>query len=364
MKVAFLSKINANQKLFGGLQESLRNYKAVMFSFPNDKIDIFRMYEEKIIGIKRIFLIIRNILTLRNYITSIKYEYYIINKISNYDIIFVDGSVLGILIKKIKRKNPNIIIIAFFHNVEFVQVSFYYQNKPLRKNIIRRAIFYNELWTVNYSDAFITLSNRDLAKIEELYNKKATAVIPVSFQDREIVFSRERLNLPLIALFLGSDFVPNIHGIKWFIENVLPYVNIKLKIIGKDIDKTNLPQNDKIEILGYVDDLEECMQNADFIVLPIFFGSGMKVKTCESLMHGKIIVGTHEAFEGYDLDFEKVGACCDTAKEFIKTINEIPKIFINKFNEYSRNIFLKKYSNDITFKLFKDVFEKCIIGRK
>jgi hypothetical protein len=36
----------------------------------------------------------------------------------------------------------------------------------------------------------------------------------------------------------------------------------------------------------------------------------MKVKTCESLMFGKNIFATTEAFEGYELDYDKVGALC------------------------------------------------------
>ena len=41
----------------------------------------------------------------------------------------------------------------------------------------------------------------------------------------------------------------------------------------------------------------------------------MKVKTCEALMFGKNIIGTKEAFEGYELDYQKVGAMCNTKEE-------------------------------------------------
>lgn len=38
------------------------------------------------------------------------------------------------------------------------------------------------------------------------------------------------------------------------------------------------------------------------MVMPIFSGSGMKVKTAEALMYGKFLIGTKEAFEGYEID--------------------------------------------------------------
>ena len=47
------------------------------------------------------------------------------------------------------------------------------------------------------------------------------------------------------------------------------------------------------------------------MLFPIFEGSGMKLKTCEALMFGKNIIGTPEAFAGYDIDdYTNVGACC------------------------------------------------------
>jgi hypothetical protein len=200
------------------------------------------------------------------------------------------------------------------------------------------------------------MNERDKFLIQRNYNRIVDAIIPASFSDKFIDFSKEKISSTPKALFLGSNFYANIHGIKWFIENVLPYVNIKLKIIGKDMDNANLPKSDKLEIVGYVENLDEYIQNADFMIFPIFKGSGMKVKTCEALMHGKSIIGTGEAFMGYDVDFEKVGAKCETAEEFIKAINEFPKRFASKFNEYSRNVFLEKYTNDVVFKqLFKEL---------
>ena len=39
---------------------------------------------------------------------------------------------------------------------------------------------------------------------------------------------------------------------------------------------------------------------------PIFYGSGMKTKVAEALMHGKRIIGTNNAFAGYDNDIKKI----------------------------------------------------------
>ena len=89
-----------------------------------------------------------------------------------------------------------------------------------------------------------------------------------------------------------------------------------MKIVGKGMgrirDNYYVPEN--VEIVGDAPDLLPYFEEADIMVLPIFKGSGMKVKTCESLMYGKNIIGTDEAFEGYALDYSKAGGKCNTAQ--------------------------------------------------
>ena len=120
----------------------------------------------------------------------------------------------------------------------------------------------------------------------------------------------------------------------------------------------NKIDTNKITLYDKVDDLEQLIISADLFLIPIFHGSGMKVKTAQALMYGKNIIGTSEAFEGYDVDFKRVGALCNTAKEFIDffTSNSINNL--NKFNSYSRKQFEFKYSFKATLKQFENFLVK------
>ena len=88
----------------------------------------------------------------------------------------------------------------------------------------------------------------------------------------------------------------------------------------------------------------------------------MKVKTTEALSYGKTIFGTTEAFEGYEVDYKKVGGLCNTTEEFIEAINKYIEWWKNNgkpaFNEYSYQIFKEKYSYEASMKKFKEIFEK------
>jgi hypothetical protein len=341
MRVFFLSSQNfENDKVNnGGSQCTFRNYKAICHCFGKENVKFFQITFKKGFKFFRLFN---------------KKE--ILENAKNMQIVFIDRSLFGSLAKDIKKINPNAKITTFFHNVEFDYFKGLYPKeiilKIIRKIIAKKIIFKNESIACAHSDCIITLNSRDAGRVEELYGRKSNAIIPITFPNRTIDFNKSEISAPPTALFLGSNFSMNNQGIAWFIKKVLPFVDIKLKIAGKDMDKANLPKNDKLEILGYVESLDALLQNADFIVLPLLAGFGMKVKSCEVLMHGKNIIGTGEAFEGYDVDFEKVGARCETAEEFIKAINEFAQKFKLKFNQYSRDLFLEKYSDDIAFKRF------------
>ncbi len=82
----------------------------------------------------------------------------------------------------------------------------------------------------------------------------------------------------------------------------------------------------------------------------------MKVKTCESLMYGKNIIGTNEAFEGYNVDYERIGGRCNTAEEFIACLKGFEQNPRPRFNAYSRQVYLEKYSYSAIENLFKKLF--------
>lgn len=67
------------------------------------------------------------------------------------------------------------------------------------------------------------------------------------------------------------------------------------------------------------------------------------------MMYGCPIVGTEEAFEGYDIEYDKIGARCNTPKEFIETIDQLRNSKEHLLNsaKYSRITFLEKYDTNV-----------------
>lgn len=357
-KLLYISPMDISNENFGGAKCALRNYRILKNFFEIDtlivKTDKERINSEfKFIFLKKnIFSnFFRNLFGYSNNF-SIKVEKEILKKIKTSDIqyIFIEGSSWGKIIKKIKKIKKNIVIMTFFHNIEY---EFTKSEKENTENIFKknflfiklRSIYYNEMLSAKYSDYCFNLNLRDAKRLEEIYNRKSNFLLPITFEDK-LNFSFNNNNNNKYLLFVGSLFYANYVGIKWFIENVMEKLQNKhLIIIGKDFEsKRKELERSNVKVIGTVENVEEYYKEAEAIVMPIFSGAGMKVKVAEALMYGKIIYGTTEAFEGYEIDYKEIGGLCNTSQEFIEAIVKNKR---GRYNKYSREIFISKYSTKV-----------------
>jgi len=302
----------------GGSQCTNRNYMSLVEIFGTENVDVIQLDTPLKKNIRSIFSRVLNYMKGYNAGVSKSVISNIIERSLYYEHIFIDSSFFGVISKHLKQHNYQGQIISFFHNVEHLMSLQETKTNPLAfwRSLI---VYYNEKCAVRFSDQIIMLNDRDLKKLENIYgnfHKTVSHIIPISFKDRfsaGINNLEEQTKVPPVILFLGSTWFPNIHGITWFIEEVLEHVDIKLQIAG---GASNVLQKKfhhrKIEYLGFVPDLSNVIMNADVMLAPLFKGGGMKVKICEALMYGKNIMGTKEAFIGYNLEYKKAGAECNS----------------------------------------------------
>ncbi len=361
-KVLFISFKKYNTILEGGGIANQRNVNAAVNILGKDNVDVYYVHDEN----KK-----RNVM---DYVISaflFPFGYFngltpskvrdIVKKASGYDYVFINTSLFGIIAKKLKESGYKGKVITHFHNVESAYYESYLsKNLPLRSIIINCA-FKNDGYCCKYGDEILTLNQRDSCMLQQLYGKSATAIVPITFADKfdESVVDRFVMTSKRpLCLFIGSCFNANNEGVLWFVNNVLPHVDVRFKVVGKGMSrlKEEYECMKDIDVVSDAPDLAPYFLEADFMILPIFSGSGMKVKTCESLMYGKNILGSTETFEGYSLDFNKVGGCCNTADEYISLLNRYIEHPVERYNIYSRNVYKENYSDKASLDLFLKIF--------
>jgi len=112
-----------------------------------------------------------------------------------------------------------------------------------------------------------------------------------------------------IILFLGTlDYMPNLQGFEYFINNVFPKIrkvlpNTMFWHVGNH-SKEMMDRYGCIEgvcLKGFVENLSEVYMDASIVVAPIFQGNGTRIKLLEAASYSKAIVATEFAAE--DLGF-------------------------------------------------------------
>jgi glycosyltransferase involved in cell wall biosynthesis len=295
----------------------------VLLDLYGHRLAVFELHTKPVQGLSA------SINAFRGYIDGLTVETceLIIKNILSREIdkVFVDGSNLGQLARVLARALPNVEIIVFFHNVE---ARFFWGafkgSKNLHSFFVLVANYLAERKSVRYAHKIVCLSIRDSQLLSFLYGRAATHVTSIALQDRlpspgEV--SRDRTEEDFI-LFVGGSFYANCDGITWFVDNVVPRISIKTVVVGKGLEamKDRLERTGNVVVVGAVDSLAPWYRDALAVIAPIFDGSGMKTKVAEALMHGKKVIGTPEAFSGYEEVIGKVGWVCSTPQEFADAI--------------------------------------------
>ena len=137
-------------------------------------------------------------------------------------------------------------------------------------------------------------------------------------------------------------FSPNYDGIKWFAENVMTELkDYHLIIVGKDFEqKKDELENVNVHVVGTVESLEKYYYSENIMVMPIFYGDGMKIKTAEAMMYGKIILASDEALEGYEVTEGRTKPWgTGQAVLMVKGLIDCPFLVINADDYYGKEGF-------------------------
>lgn len=111
-------------------------------------------------------------------------------------------------------------------------------------------------------------------------------------------------------------YSPNYQGVDWFVENVWKKFQAKhpewrYAIAGRGAPESFCQRWSSVpgvDVLGFVDDLDELYERATAVVAPIFSGAGTCIKIVESALHGRKTFVTPFAVRGIAADnLERLG---------------------------------------------------------
>lgn len=230
-----------------------------------------------------------------------------------YDFVLLESLYVAPYIDTIKRYSSAKIILRS-HNVEHLlwQREYDKTNNPLRMiylaQMIRLMRKYEQQVFAKVNGV-AAISSVDANIIKELTPTAKVEVIPLSTNYTPVdgIAAAENTVFHLGAM----DWFPNVDGIEWLLDYVWPVVlkvkpDAKLYLAGRNMPQSVFSYADNtITIEGAIDSPVEYMANKNIMVVPLFLGSGVRVKIIEGMALGKAIVATPLAVEGLAVSHKK-----------------------------------------------------------
>ena len=180
----------------------------------------------------------------------------------------------------------------------------------------------------------------------------------------EIVFDRQhahgsssRSNGCVNLGFIGSNNHANVDGIQWFLENCWPQILTEAEspcrlIIGGPIregldsvvQRLQPSELSMIEFIGPVQCIADFYARIDIAINPVRYGSGLKIKSIESIVFSKPLVANPHSMTGIPDEARGAAVVCESATDFARAC--VVQIDDSEFREQMRE---KAFSAGVHF---------------
>ena len=246
-------------------------------------------------------------------------------RVEKFDFIILESIYLLPYIEVFRTSSAKVILRA--HNIEH-QI---WRNLSINsKNLLKRKYFE-------------VLANQ-LEVFEKEVIGEVDGILAISEEDQiEISTWKNVLNTPLITLptaleitseivdyglndyyFLGAmDWLPNSEGIEWLQREICEHYNdipATIHVAGKQLDKSAFSSTNYFVNHGEVEDAFKFIQQYGICLIPLFSGSGVKIKLLENMALGKPIITTSEGVRGVAVNHGKEVWIADTPQTFYEAM--------------------------------------------
>lgn len=180
-----------------------------------------------------------------------------------------------------------------------------------------------ELKAINKADQVLVSSELEKA---DCVGKVATSRLHVI---RNVVntkdFKRSWKGQRNRVIFPGNfDYAPNKKALECIIEEIAPKLpDFNFVIAGSGLDANRIKTTDNVKVKPFPHDMNAEFEVADFLVAPLKFGAGTRLKVLEAMNSETVVIATKFAVEGLEVEPEIHYQPAETAEEFIEALRKL-----------------------------------------
>lgn len=257
------------------------------------------------------------------------------------------------------RKYSKAPVVLRAHNIEHKIWQRIAENcsNPLKRiylNHLYRSLKRFEISILNKVDGIIAITPVDAQNFDRLSH--STNIISVPFGINLDTLPENPFQPAEPSLFhIGTmNWFPNEESIKWLMTQVWPQVSqrlpeIELHLAGRYMPdwmlKLSIP---RVTVDGEVPDVWEYMQRFSIMVVPLFSGSGIRIKIVEAMAAGKAIITTAIGAEGINYENGQHLIIAKDAGSFTDAIVKVcnNRVLRDTLGKNARMLIAKEHDNN------------------
>jgi len=270
-------------------------------------------------------------------LNSEDFDYVIIENL--YPILYIDSI----------RKNSKAQVVMRAHNMEHeIWQRTASQAKGIKKlyfKILAKRIRKLEINSLNKYDFLVPITVRDENAFNKLGNTKPSLALPTGILIQDNCNEIQIDDILRIAHLGALDWAPNQEGILWFLEQVWPrvkldYPNAEFHLAGRNAPHWFVKRINRYDISyhGEVDSAKDFIRHFPVHIVPLWLGSGMRIKIVEAMAQARVIVTTSIGVEGINATDNESIIIRDNPDDFASALINLhanPHLI----NEISQNAF-------------------------
>jgi glycosyltransferase involved in cell wall biosynthesis len=233
---------------------------------------------------------------------------------------------------------------------------------------------------------FIKEEARRLARYENIIFDYFDHHTIISYQDRELIFHKDRQKIVVIPNGVDSDYFqppndnipkfdivftgnmnypPNIDGARRLAQEILPLLKKKIKNVTLQIagatparEVMELGEIEGVTVTGWVEDIRKSYADAYIFVAPMRIGSGLQNKLLEAMSMGLPCITTSLAANAFSAEQQAAFIVADTNAEIADAIERLLKdeMLRKGYSMSGRGLVEKDFRWSATIDLLEQVF--------
>ena len=252
-------------------------------------------------------------------------------------------------------KKPDVVVVDFPHaavlvppRIDAASVMFTHnvEAEIFERHAVRNTGLWKKVWanqsrkmtrfegeTLHRFDSVIAVSDRDAAALVKRY-----ALPMVEAIDTGVDLDFFAANPPgpdpapdggTLVFTATMSWPANVEGIHYLLDEVWPILlrarpNIEATIIGRNppasLSDKIAERGLNVTLTGFVDDIRPHVAAADVYVIPLWVGSGTRIKAFEAMAMGRPVVSTSLGVEGLDVTHDRHFLRADNTPDFASAI--------------------------------------------